>query len=140
MHDLTFQMQLSCTYNADSNNVSKLEVENLVDGEWKALELTTTSPGFDIFIYSLFTCQHMYFRLNAAESKLVLKSSKGKITIGTDKQRVIQKVHVEFEGVLASGNVTESNVAYIKERMRACPVSINLRDIEENTSSIHFIS
>jgi len=72
MSDLTFQMLLHSNYIDDNNNIDQLHVEHLVDNNWQELDLNTSSPGFDIFIYAILTCQHMYFKNNAAEYGLVL--------------------------------------------------------------------
>jgi len=139
MSDLTFQMRLKCHYTSSANNVDSLAVEHLVDKDWRQLDLNTTSPGFDIFMYSILTCQHMYFRLNAAERNLVLDSSEGLVTIGTDAHRVIETLHIDFIGKLKSGEADDSNSEYIKERMGQCPVSINLKDISDSKTTVSFI-
>lgn len=117
-----------------------MQVEHCLNNEWLALDLNIKNPGFDIFTYALFTCQHMYFRLNAAERNLTLASSKGFITIGTDSHRVIQSLNVEFTGTLKSGTATDDTVDYIKDRMQLYPVSINLKNIADNNTSVSFVS
>lgn len=140
MSDLTFKMRLNCRYTDPANNVDQLQVEHFLNNEWLALDLNIQSPGFDIFTYSLLTCQHMYFRLNAAERNLILASSEGFITIGTDNQRVIQSLNVDFTGTLKSGAATDDTVDYIKQRMQLCPVSINLKSIADSNTSVRFVS
>ena len=140
MSDLTFQMRLSCNYTGTANNIDRLHVEHLIENDWKILDLNTLSPGFDIFIYSILTCQHMYFRLNAAERNLILDSSEGFITVGTDSHRFIDTLHVNFKGILKSGDPSDDNIAYIKKRMTLCPVSTNLKDIEDADTTISFTS
>jgi len=66
MSERNFQMRLTCGYTEPENTVEHLNVEVLDEGTWKKFDLNTMTPGFDIFIYALFTCQHMYFRVNAA--------------------------------------------------------------------------
>ncbi len=139
MSDLTFHMRLSCNYTSTANNVDRLQVEHMVEDEWKILELNTHSPGFDIFMYSILTCQHMYFRLNAAERNLILDSSEGFITVCTDTHRNIDSLQVNFKGRLKSGNASEDDIAYIKERMTLCPVSTNLKDIADTETVISFV-
>ena len=140
MSDLTFHMRLKCNYTRDTNDVDTLSVEHLVDKDWRQLDLSIASPGFDIFMYSILTCQHMFFRLNAAERNLVLDSSEGLVTIGTDAHRVIETLRVNFKGKLKSGEADDSNIDYIKERMCQCPVSINLKDIPDSETTVSFIS
>ena len=77
MSDRHINMRLACTYAGEENSIAGLEVEHQIEGEWQSLELGVTSPGFDIFVYSLLHCQHTYFRLNCAERGLILGSATG---------------------------------------------------------------
>lgn len=139
MNDLTFKMRLNCRYTDSANNVEQLRVENFLDNEWQALDLNIKSPGFDIFTYAIFTCQHMYFRLNAAERNLTLDSSEGTIIVGTDNHRAIQTLHVDFTGKLKSGEADDDTIEYIKKRMDLCPVSVNLKNIADRKISVSFV-
>ena len=130
MSDFTFQMLLHCHYIDDENTIDQLHVEHLVDDNWQELDLNIDSPGFDIFTYAILTCQHMYFRNNAAEYGLVLDSSEGLITIIADEHRSIETLNVEFKGKLKKGEATKNIVDSISARMALCPASINLKDIK----------
>lgn len=138
MSDLTFQMLLKCHYSGADNDVKQLHVEHLVDESWQELDLNTRTPGFDIFMYAILTCQHTYFRINAAERDLVLDSSEGLITLNCDQHRSIKYLHIDFTGKLASGKVTDEAVNYVTERMALCPVSINLKNIANSKTSVSF--
>lgn len=138
MSDLTFQMRLQCRYTGKENNIGQLQVEHKVNNEWQVLELNTLTPGFDIFIYAILTCQHMYFRVNAAERNLVLDTSEGTVTIGTDNHRNMESLHVDFKGNLSSGDASADAVDYIVERMGLCPVSINLKDVKHSKTTVSF--
>jgi len=138
MNDLTFQMLLHCHYSDDKNSIDQLHVEHLVENNWQQLTIDTTSPGFDIFMYAILTCQHMYFRMNAAKYKLEMTSSEGLITVITDKHRSIQTLDVEFKGKLKKGEATKDKVDSIVARMGLCPVSINLKDIANNRIKASF--
>ncbi len=92
MNDLTFQMLLHSNYIDDDNNIDQLHVEHLVDDNWQELDLNIYSPGFDIFMYAILTCQHTYFKSNAAKYDLVLDSSEGLITVIADKHRSIRTI------------------------------------------------
>ena len=85
MSERNFSMRLKSTYEGDKNTVAGLDVEHEVNGEWQPLGLGLASPGFDIFVYAVCACQHMYFRVNCAERGLVLNSSEGSIIIGADR-------------------------------------------------------
>jgi len=140
MTALTFQMLIQCHYSGSDNNVDQLHVEQLVNGDWQVLELNNYTPGFDIFMYAILTCQHMYFRMNAAERNLILESSEGLITVNADEHRSIKTLHVDFKGKLKSGTVTDDAIRYINQRMRQCPVSTNLKKIMDNTTTVSFES
>jgi len=138
MNDFTFQMILHCSYTGDENDIDKISIEHLVDNSWQDLTLSMDSPGFDIFIYSILTCQHMYFRSNAAEYGLVLNSSEGLITIMADENRDIQSLHVDFKGILKKGIANTAMVDSIVARMNLCPVSINLKDFLDRKTTVVF--
>ncbi len=138
MSEFTFQMLLQCHYTGEENNIDQLHIEHLVDDNWHELELNTSTPGFDIFMYAILTCQHMYFRNNATEYGLTLDSSEGVITIITDEHRSIETLNVDFKGKLKSGKATDDIVKSIAARMALCPVSINLRDIKNSKITAHF--
>ena len=140
MSNLTFQMLLHCQYSNDNNDIDQLVVEHLVDDSWKKLNLHTGAPGFDIFIYAILTCQHMYFRSNAAEYGLVLNSCEGLVTIIADEHRSIQSLHVDFKGKLKKGTANVEMVDSIIARMNLCPVSINLKDILDRKTTVIFES
>jgi len=140
LNDLTFQMLLHCNYEKDENDIVQQNVEHLVDDNWEELSLSTASPGFDIFMYAMLTCQHMYFRNNAAEYGLVLNKSEGLITVITDEHRSIQSLHVDFKGKLKKGIASVDMVDSIVARMNLCPVSINLKDISDRKLTVAFES
>ena len=133
-------MILRCSYTGDDNDVSKSTVEHLVDGDWHELTLSTDSPGFDIFLYAILTCQHMYFKNNAAEYGLVLNSSEGFITVIADEHRSIQSLHVDFKGMLKKGVASTEIIDSIAARMDLCPVSINLKDFLDRKITVVFES
>ncbi len=138
MSDLTFKMRLGCQYSGTGNEVTQLRVENLVNNEWLTLDLNTKSPGFDIFMYAILTCQHMYFRVNAAERQLQLSSSNGEITVSTDQHRNMEQLHISFNGKLQDGSASADDIEYITERMGLCPVSINLKECQDTETTVSF--
>lgn len=140
MEKFTFQMLLRCQYSGDDNTIEQLEVEHQVDDTWQELDLDIRSPGFDIFMYAILTCQHMYFRNNAAEYGLAMSSSEGLITVIADEHRSIETLHGEFKGTLKKGTATTEMVNSITARMGLCPVSINLKEIPDKTITINFES
>ena len=136
MSERNFNMRLKSTYEGHNNVIASLEVEHRVKGEWQPLDLSMASPGFDIFVYAIFACQHRFFRVNCAERKLVLNSATGNIVIGADKDWNMETLQVHFSGQLGSGQASPDDIDYILLRMQQCPVSVNIRDVPVTESTI----
>jgi hypothetical protein len=136
MSEREFSMRLKSTYEGNSNAVAGLEVEHQVGGQWQALELGLASPGFDVFVYALLTCQHMYFRVNCAERGLQLNSAAGSIVVGADRDWKMESLQVHFSGQLGSGEASPDDIDYIVSRMKQCPVSLNIRETPDAKTTI----
>lgn len=121
-----FNLRLSATYESSENNVATLEVLVLSEDCWKPLDLNTMTPGFMVFVYSIFTCQHLFLRTNSTERDLVLTSSRGEILVEASEDWHLENVDVKFDVNLFSGDANEDNIDYIISRMKQCPVSKNL--------------
>lgn len=132
-----FNMRLSCSYEGE-NAVKELDVELLEAGEWKRLDLNAGSPGFVIFVYAIFTCQHMFMRVNAMERGVVLDSSQGVIEVITSESWEMEKLDVRFEAKMVSGDPSQDDVDYVIERMQQCPVSKNLLEPPEIIAIVEF--
>ena len=128
MSDRHYHLRLSCKYESNENKIAELSVEVLDDNQWQDVELSTLSPGFFLFINGLFSCQHLYMRINCAECDLVLKSSTGELKITAGEFWNISKASISFIAKLKSGTPNSENINYITERMKHCPVSSNLPD------------
>jgi hypothetical protein len=129
-------MRVQCTYEGDNNAVARLEVEHQAEGRWQPLALDLTTPGFDIFVYAVFTCQHLYFRANCAERGLMLSSAEGRIVIGADGDWTMESLEVHFAGRLGRGEATREDIDYIVARMEQCPVSRNLRKVPDSRTTV----
>jgi len=138
MSGFTFQMIMHCHYSGDENQVDKLHVEHLVDDEWQGLKLDIYSPGFDVFIYSILSCQHMFFRNNSTEYGLSMTSAEALITIVTDEHRSIESLHSEFTGKLKKGTADIEKVKSITARVGLCPATINLKEIADKKITVDF--
>ena len=136
MSERNFNMRMKTIYEGSTNTIAKVEVDNKVDNQWQPLELGLTTPGFDIFVYAVFTCQHMYFRVNCAERNLELESAAGSIDIGTDNGWNMDTLRVHFTGELRSGQASPDDIDYIVSRMQKCPVSINLQKVTNAESTV----
>ena len=135
MNKHTFNLRLAADYDASDNSITSLEVQVLNENNWEILELDTTTPGFLVYVYSIFTCQHMFLRTNATERKLAFSSSRGELLVEASEDWLLEKVFVMFSVNLADGTATEDDTSYIISRMQQCPVSKNLpRDIDTHTS------
>jgi hypothetical protein len=119
-------MRMQCAYSGDDNTVAGLAVEHGVEGVWKPLDLGVTAPGFEIFVYAVFTCQHLYFRVNCAERGLLLDTATGSIEVGADADWNLDVLQVRFAGRLRGGRVSGDDIDYIVARMKQCPVSRNM--------------
>ena len=117
MSGFTFQMLVKSLYKGELNEIDELHVEHLVDDNWQELDLNIKSPGFDIFMYAILTCQQMFFKNNAAEYGLILESSEGLITVIADKHRSIDSLHVDFNGKLKKGTPNDEMLKSITARM-----------------------
>lgn len=137
MTQRTFELRLSSVHEPPENKLKKLEVDVLVDGEWKPLDLNLNTRGFLIFVYSVFICQHMYLHSNATELGLVLNTVTGRFRMTTSEDWIVHEIQASFDVALSSGQATADNVAYIVERTRNCPVSRNLKDAVKDTQ-VHF--
>lgn len=135
-----FTMRLACDYKDPDNMIDNLNIEVHTQDGWQPLGLSETSPGFQIFVYSVFTCQHMFFRTNCAERGLMLEKSEGSIMLATDSDWNIENLHIEFAGELKRGLVNQDDIDYIVGRMEQCPVSKNTREIADNVTRITFNS
>jgi hypothetical protein len=138
MTEHSFRMRLSCRYEQPDNVVSGLEVQNLVDSEWQDFNMNFKQPGFLIFVYAILNCQHLYMRSNAAERGLLLDSAGGSIEVLADNGWVLQKLHVDFDVKLQSGNPSPQDVDYIIDRMRHCPVSANIKNVPDTQTRVEF--
>ena len=136
LSERNFSMRMHCTYEGETNAVAGLVVEHLVEEQWQPLDLGLTAPGFDIFVYAVFTCQHLYFRTNCAERGLLLHSAEGRIAVGADADWNMEILQVDFTGRLGRGRASQDDIDYIVARMNQCPVSRNLRAIPDARSSI----
>ena len=130
-----FNLRMAADYGPAENEITSLEVQVLNDNEWEILDLNTMTPGFLIYVYSMFTCQHMFLRTNATERNLALKSSRATLLVEASEDWLLEKVYVKFSTKLAAGEASDDDTDYIISRMKQCPVSRNLPqgiDIDTN--------
>jgi hypothetical protein len=124
-------MRAHCTYAGDDNAVAGLQLEHLAGDGWEPLDLGPVTPGFEIFVYAIFACQHLYFRVNCAERGLLLDSADGSIEVGADADWNLETLNITFDGRLRAGRASAADIDYITARMQQCPVSRNLREVPD---------
>jgi hypothetical protein len=138
MGDRSFQMRLRCRYEEPNNAPADPRVENLENGEWRTFDLGLRAPGFLIFVYAIFNCQHLYLRTNAAERALVMEAASGFIDVLAAEDWSLRTLAVRFQVQLRSGKPTAEDVAYILERMKQCPVSRNVVEVSDSSTVVDF--
>ena len=121
-----FNLRLAATYAQPENVIDSLDVEVLVDDEWAALDLDSRTPGFLIYVYSIFTCQHTFLRSNSTERNLKLSDSRGFILVEASEDWHLEKIDVRFDATVSDGSPGGGDVDHIESRMKNCPVSRNL--------------
>jgi len=130
-----FHLRLNCTYESSENKVSVLDVEVFTENGWQPLELNEASPGFLIFVYSIFSCQHTHMRIQAGENGLMIDSAEGDLKLLASDDWRLESIDVAFSVKLKSGIVTDEKTGLIIEHMQRCPVSVNLpADVVINTN------
>ena len=120
-----FNLRMIATYTPPENDIATLNVDVLVDNVWTKLDLDVRTPGFLVYVYSIFTCQHMYLRTNGSERDLQFASSRGRIRVEASEDWHLEKVDVRFDVKLARGDAGTDDIDYIMSRMKQCPVSKN---------------
>jgi len=126
MNKHVFNLRMSTAYAPKDNEIASLETQVLENNAWTTFDLNVKTPGFLIYVYSIFTCQHLFLRTNASERYLVFDSSRGEILVEASEDWFLEKVHVSFVVSLVSGHASNDNIEYIISRMKQCPVSKNL--------------
>ncbi len=134
-----FNLRMIATYTPPENDIATLNVEVLADDAWTALDLDSRTPGFLIYVYSIFTCQHMFLRTNGTERKLLYNDSQGSILVETSEDWLLEKVDVRFDVTLSRGDPDNDDIDYIVSRMKQCPVSKNLPQNIEIHTSVDFL-
>ncbi|MGD8567783.1 MAG: hypothetical protein PVJ39_06825 [Gammaproteobacteria bacterium] len=134
----TIKFRLHCDYKTEKNDVVSLLFEHQVKNQWQEYDPHNHAKGFLILLYAIFNCQHLYFRINAAERGIQLKCADGALEAETDDHWRLQKLHIHFDTQLASTIPTNDDEAYIVDRMMHCPVSINIKAPVDMRTTLHF--
>ena len=133
-----FRLRAEFGYNGDDNQLQRLQPEIFTGDGWTALDLGVDSPGFLIFVYSFFICQHTFFHGNCTERGLLLDSADEILELVTGEDWKIERIDVSIHAELRGGSADTGTIASIEQRMRQCPVSINLDEPGDYTIELSF--
>lgn len=122
----SFELRAAFRYSGDENHLDQIDAEVLTDQGWKPLQIQNSSPGFLLFVYSFLICQHTYFHANSTERAMLLERASLELSLTADEDWRIQKVSVAIDSKLRGGKTDPAAIDYVKQRMRLCPVSVNL--------------
>ena len=73
------------------------------------------------------------------EKGLILDSAKGSVELLADEDWFVQSLHISFVGKLRECAAREEDLAYIMERMKRCPVSINLKEFPDSRTELYLV-
>ncbi len=140
----TFQFRLRSSHPAPDRATEALVVEFLSEsGDWQPQTPSLTTPGFRLYLLSLLLCQHHYLVANAQERGIPLQRVEGTFKVVTSADWILEQVTADFLLQLDPRASSEEReradaeaIAYIKERMKLCPVSRNLPHSVEKITTL----
>ncbi len=138
MSNHSFQLRATFSYRGDDNQIAAIDSELLSADGWCKFELANATPGFLIFVYSLLICQHTYFHGNCTEQELLLDHADAELSLLAADDWKIERIRVGIKAGLRGANAEQPRVDYIKQRMRQCPVSINLQEPPDYRIELQF--
>jgi hypothetical protein len=134
MNSHCFHFRLQSRHGGQERASESLSVAFRSDdtSQWQPLEPSLQTPGFRLYLLSLLLCQHHYLVANALERHLPLAAVDGELSVTTSSGWRIETVSGRFLVSLA-GDAGEAppplepeTLAFLEQRMTACPVSRNL--------------
>ena len=134
----SFELRAAFRYSGDDNHLDRIDAEVLTDHGWQPLQIDNSSPGFLLFVYSFLICQHTYFHANTTEHALLLERASLDLSLTADEEWRIQKISVAVDSRLRGGAADPAVIDYIKQRMRLCPVSVNLMEPADYAINLEF--
>ncbi|MDH3387972.1 MAG: hypothetical protein OEN02_08700 [Gammaproteobacteria bacterium] len=138
MAEHRFSLRASFHYQGEKNKLHRLEAELLTDEGWIPLKLGVKSPGILLFVYSFFVCQHTSFHANSTERGLRLKRADETMELRAGGDWKLKRVKLVIDAVLREGSADQGSIAYIRRRMRQCPVSININEPPDYHIALNF--
>lgn len=125
-------------YSGDDNNIDQINAQIFSNNSWISLEISNSSPGLLIFVYSFLICQHTCFHANCGERGLLLETAAVELSLHANNDWKIQRVNVGIGATLRGGNPDEVTIDYIEGRMRRCPVSVNMQEPPQYQIELQF--
>lgn len=127
MTDRRFKFHVQGEYATREHTIAKLTYEHLTGDGWRRYDPENYTAGFLVFLYALFNCQHMYFRMKTAERNIQISKVSGTLDAETKENWELTRLDIHIDGQLVSGKPTEDDLAYIVDCMEHCPASVNLK-------------
>jgi hypothetical protein len=131
-----FHFRLRSSHPAPDRATDNLVVEFLSDsGLWEPQQLSLSMPGFRLYLISLLLCQHFYLVANAREKHIPLQHVEADFVVTTSSEWIVSAVEGDFRISLDPSSsdgerqlADADAMAYMRERMKLCPISRNLPD------------
>ena len=124
-----YEMRLLSRHSGDNNQMVDLAFDLRRRGEdWAPFPLSIDNSAFLNFLHSAFVCQLAYLRMNATERGLQLARVHGLCECDT-ADFVVERFVVSFAVELLESEASDDDLAYLRERCLACPVSRNLMHV-----------
>jgi hypothetical protein len=134
MSTRSFRFRLHSSHPAPGRATTGLEVEFLNEaGVWESQQLSFATPGFRIYLISLLLCQHFYLVANAREKRIPLEQVEADFVVTTSGDWIFEAVEGDFrirldpDAAPGERDLADAEaIAYMRERMKLCPISRNL--------------
>ncbi|HEY6724606.1 MAG TPA: hypothetical protein VI197_11260 [Polyangiaceae bacterium] len=128
-------MRLLSRHVGSDNEMMELDFAlRRLEEDWQPFTPTVHSSPFLNFLHSAFLCQLAYLRLNATERSLRVNRVHGLCHCETSDftlTRFLTSFALGLDGV-----ASEDDLAYLRERCLACPVSRNLPHVADKDTVV----
>ncbi len=122
-----FKFRMAGEYTGTDNTIRELFYEYLTDNGWQAYDPENYKAGFLIFLFALFNCQHMHFRMKSAECNIQVGAVSGELDAEAKEDWTLTRLDVSINGKRIAGDPNKDDLDYIVDCMRNCPASTNLK-------------
>ncbi len=134
----TYEWRLVSEHQGEDNETTSIRCELKREGEdFEPFKLDELNSPFLNFLQCALSCQLAYLRMNSAERGLRLSRVEGQMKV-IAQAFVLQELKASFTMHLREGSPSEEDLAYIRERCMACPVSRNLQAVPLKDTAVKF--